>query len=357
MDRGHDRLLPRTPLLEDESYLDYMEAVRNFAITEMFPQLGEQAEQALADAGIPDGGMQEPFETVESVINPLPLYGTWRRVMRSQQQMAWDKIVGSLHADGEEQTQVQRLDEAERERPGRLHYDPAFEVPAYATMPIHLQPGGYVADPLAGIAFHHGTKVFYQGLNDQDELHQDIVARMATPADGEVRRSLDVACSIGQCTTALKQRFPDAEVHGLDVGLPLLRYAHRRAVDLDVDVHFHQGLAEDLPFETGHFDMLLSYILFHEVPKRLFQPIIDEYFRVLRPGGMLTIEDAPNQTEFPAGNRLWLRFDAVYNCEPYSPDFVASDLPAMLEAAGFVDIDVSPTPTFLSRTVARKPAG
>ena len=28
--------------------------------------------------------------------------------------------------------------------------------------------------------------------------------------------------------------------------------------------------------------------------------------------------------KLPAGNRLWLRFDARYNCEPYSPAFVAS---------------------------------
>jgi hypothetical protein len=77
---------------------------------------------------------------------------------------------------------------------------------------------------------------------------------------------------------------------------------------------------------------------------------------VLRPGGMLTIVDAPNDRNLPAPNRLWLRFDAIHNCEPYSPAFVACDLPALLEAAGFVDIEVSPTPTFLSRTIARRPA-
>ncbi len=328
MDRGNDGLMPRTPRLEDESYLDYMETLRNFAINEMFPRLGEQAEAMMADAGLSDGGASLSSAELEKTVQPLPLLGTWQRVMRSQQKMTWQKIVDALHAEAD--VQQRRLDEAEQKGGGRLHYDPQFVVPKYASLDIHLQPGGYVGDELGGAAFHHGTRVFYQGLNDQDELHQQIVDDIALPADGKVKRVLDVACSIGQCTTALKQRFPDAEVWGLDVALPLLRYGHRRALDLDVDVHFQQGLAEELPYESEHFDVLLSYILFHEVPERLFQPILNEMFRVLRPGGMLTIVDAPNDRNLPAPNRLWLRFDAIHNCEPYSPAFVACDLPALL---------------------------
>ena len=354
MDRGYDGVLPRTPKLEDESYLDYMEAVRNFAIVDLFPRLGEQAEQAIAAFDIKDGGVDRSLEELEPALAPLPLLGAWKRIMRSQQQMTWRKIVDSVHAESSEHRR--RLEEAERERPGRLHVDPAFVVPDYATTEIHLQPGGYTGDELGGIAFHHGTRVFYQGQNDQDELHQQVVDDVITPADGQVARVLDIGCSIGQCTTALKQRFPKAEVWGLDVALPLVRYAHQRAVDLDIDVHFQQGLAEDLPYEDGAFDVVLAYILFHEVPERLFRPILKQMYRVLRPGGALTVVDAPNDRHLPLPNRLWLRFDAIYNGEPYSPAFVASDLPALLKSAGFIDIEVSPTPTFLSRTIARKPS-
>ena len=38
-----------------------------------------------------------------------------------------------------------------------------------------------------------------------------------------------------------------------------------------------------------------------------------------------------------------------------SPIVVACDLPALLEEAGFTDIQVEMTPTFLTRTTCRKP--
>jgi len=332
MNRGTIGLLPRTPTLEDESYLAFMESLRNHNIRAMFPNIMGFADAADADS--------------------RPYTRLWKRLMRSQQQQTWQKIQDSYaqrraHYEAE-------LDAAERSRPDRLHYDPNFEVPKYATLDIHLQPGGYCGDSLAGYVFHHGTKVFYQGDNDQDQLHRQVVELIATPEDGTVQRVLDLGCSIGQCTTALKQRFPDAEVCGLDVGLPLLRYAHKRATDLGIDVHFRQGLAEDTQLPSGQYDVILAYILFHEVPERLFSQILAEVHRLLRPGGRFTVVDAPNNRNLPAANRLWLKFDALYNCEPYSPAFVASDFRQLMTDAGLRVTHAGPTPTFLHCTTAVK---
>lgn len=352
--RGLTGVTPRTATLEDESYLEYLQEVRNLAIRRMFPRLAGQLVQATARRGYDNAGQEAPMDEVLDAAAELPLSGTWKRVMRSQQALTWEKIQAT-HGAHRAQFEAE-LEHAETQRPDRLHYDADFEVPEYATYPIHLQPGGYVGDSLAGYVFHHGTRVFYQGDNDQDELHQQVVDTLAAPADGKIAKVLDVGCSIGQCTTLLKQAHPDAEIWGLDVGLPLLRYGHKRAVELDVDVHFKLGLAEALPFADGEFDCVLAYILFHEVPERLFQPIINEIHRVLRPGGTLTVVDAPNNTQLPAPNRLWQEFDARFNCEPYAPAFVASNLPGMLGTAGFSDINQFPTPTFLSGTTAVKSA-
>lgn len=332
MNRGTIGLLPRTPTLEDESYLAFMESLRNHNIRAMFPRI-------MGFAEAPDAELR-------------PYTRLWKRLMRSQQQQTWQKIQDSFaqrraHYEAE-------LDAAERNRPGRLHYDPSFEVPKYATLDIHLQPGGYCGDSLAGYVFHHGTKVFYQGDNDQDELHKQVADLVATPEDGKVHRVLDLGCSIGQCTTALKQRFAQAEVYGLDVGLPLLRYAHKRATDLGIDVHFQHGLAEDTRLPSGQYDVILAYILFHEVPERLFTKILSEVHRLLRPGGRFTVVDAPNNRNLPAANKLWLKFDALYNCEPHSPAFVASDFAQLMTDAGLRVTHSGPTPTFLHCTTAVK---
>lgn len=353
VDRGWVGVTPRLPTLEDESYADYMEGVRNFAIRELFPVVGDQVTSAARAASLPDDGESGPYADVAKVTNSIPLVGVWKRIMRSQQQMTWEKLQES-YASNRSQYEAE-LAAAERIRPEGLSYDADFEVPDYAKYPIHLQPGGYVGDTLAGYVFHHGTRVFYQGENDQDELHKQVADFLAPPATGTINRVLDVGCSIGQCTTALKQRFPHAEVEGLDVSLPLLRYANRRAIDLDVDVHFRQGLAEALPYQDSEFDSVLAFILFHEVPKRLFRPIIDEVFRVLRPGGSFTVIDAPNGHAFPVHNRMWMDFDAQYNCEPFAPAFIATDLQVLLEDAGFTAVSEGPTPTFLRATTAIRP--
>ena len=87
MDRGMTGVLPRTPTLEDESYLDFMEDVRNFAIREMFPVVGKQVEAAVRKAGLADDGATVPYRELGAVADPLPLVGVWKRIMRSQQQI------------------------------------------------------------------------------------------------------------------------------------------------------------------------------------------------------------------------------------------------------------------------------
>ena len=72
MDRGHTGLLPRTPRLEDESYLAFMESYRNHAIRGMFPHIAQ-----LAGAAEASGGSADEQTYVR----------TWKRMMRSQQQL------------------------------------------------------------------------------------------------------------------------------------------------------------------------------------------------------------------------------------------------------------------------------
>jgi ubiquinone/menaquinone biosynthesis C-methylase UbiE len=250
------------------------------------------------------------------------------------------------------------MDAAEAAHPERIHIDPDFIEPDYTRREIHCQPGGYTDDPMGGIVFHYGTKVFYEGFNDQDELHIELAQKATAPGDGRIERVLDIGCSIGQATTVLKDIYPEAEVWGLDVGKPLVRYAHARAVRLVKEVHFKHALAENSCFPDDHFDMVLSYILFHEVPVTKMKHIIAETFRVLRPGGTFSIYEFPSndKNQVPASTRFLVDYDSKNNCEPYSPAFVASDFRGIIEAAGFI-VEEGPllTNPFLQSLVARKP--
>ncbi|MEL7188187.1 MAG: class I SAM-dependent methyltransferase [Pseudomonadota bacterium] len=363
MDRGSIGILPRPTKLADESYLEFVTSFRKFAIQRGFPVVAANGEAQLeravksGEVAPPEDGKQVPLDEVKRVFREVPITPTWQRFVRSQQEMMWRGTRKSFLRDGD--NLMKRMDEAEQSNPSNIHVDPTFEPPKYTRCEIHCQPGGYTDDPLGGAVFHYGTKIFYEGFNDQDELHIELAEKATNPADGKIDSVLDIGCSIGQATTVLKDLYPQAEVWGVDVGLPMIRYAHMRATERGKDVHFKQALAEDSGFADGQFDMVLSYILFHEVPVKKMTEIIAETFRVLRPGGTFSIYEFPNNNENFAvsdAHRFMIDNDSRDNCEPYSPAFVASDFKGILEGAGFV-VEDGPTlsNTFLQSLVARKP--
>jgi ubiquinone/menaquinone biosynthesis C-methylase UbiE len=180
---------------------------------------------------------------------------------------------------------MSEMEAADKAGPGTLELNPGIG-PEYTTHEIHMQPGGYSGDPFAGHLYHYGTNNFYSGRNYQDDLHVGMASKIPVPKDGKILRILDAGCSCGQMTVALKQRFPEAEVWGIDVAGPMVRYSHMRAVDLGVEVHFAQRLAEDSKFPDNHFDIVTSYILHHEVTAEASRQIIKESHRILRPGGV-----------------------------------------------------------------------
>lgn len=363
MDRGIIGVLPRPTKLADESYLEFVTSFRKFAIQKGFPVMAANGEAALkkamdkGDVKTPADGSEMPLDDIKKVFATVPITPTWQRFVRSQQEMMWR---------GTRQSFVRNADQimadmaaAEKSHPDTIHYDPNFEPPAYTRCEIHCQPGGYTDDPLGGAVFHYGTKIFYEGFNDQDELHIELAEKATKPQNGKIARILDLGCSIGQSTTVLKDLYPQAEVWGLDVGLPLIRYAHMRAVQRGKDVHFKQALAEDNGFDDGYFDMVHAYILFHEVPVKKMKEIIAEVFRTLRPGGVFSIFEFPNNDkgQVPPGYRFMIDNDSRDNCEPYSPAFVASDFKGILQAAGFV-VEQGPAVSndFLQSLIATKPA-
>jgi ubiquinone/menaquinone biosynthesis C-methylase UbiE len=87
-----------------------------------------------------------------------------------------------------------------------------------------------------------------------------------------VERALDVGTGTGAGARAIRERFPSAEVVGVDVSPAMLAEARR----LSPDVSFVEGDASRLPFGDDSFDL---------VGHQNMIPFPDEVARVLRPGG------------------------------------------------------------------------
>ena len=356
-DRGYIGLLPRPSKLADESYLEYVQSFRKMIIQDMFPAVSELGEAGYSEwkaKNKPDANTNE-LSDIKREFRKAPIALTWQRFLRTQQEMMWRRTRQSFVRNGDHV--VNKMEASKNLGPGKLIYDADFVVPTYTRQEIHLQPGGYTDDTLGGVVFHYGTMVFYEGSNDQDELHMEL-AELTTKPEGNCNRILDLACSIGQASTALKKLNPAVEITGLDVALPMLKYAHYRAVDQGIDVTFQQALAEEMPYEDGHFDAVMSYLLYHEVAEEKIEEIVTEVYRVLRPGGTFSIFDFSNNfgENLPASQRYLIDFDSRNNCEPYSVGFVHCDFMGILRRAGFkVEAGPQTSNPFLQSTLATKP--
>ncbi|HSS81309.1 MAG TPA: class I SAM-dependent methyltransferase [Gaiellaceae bacterium] len=95
------------------------------------------------------------------------------------------------------------------------------------------------------------------------------------------KRVLDLGTGTGLAAFVAAQRFPEAEVVGIDLAPGMVEQASQRTPpELAGRVRFEQGDAARLPFEDGAFDLVqLANMI----------PFFDELARVTAPGGHLVL--------------------------------------------------------------------
>jgi len=102
-------------------------------------------------------------------------------------------------------------------------------------------------------------------------------------------RVLDVACGTG--VVAVTAARHGARVTGLDLTPQLLDVARDNAVTASVDVEWHQGDVEDLPFTPESYDVVVSQFGHMFAPRP--EIAVGEMLRVLKPGGTLAFSTWP----------------------------------------------------------------
>ena len=330
--RGTVGIQERMPSLDLESRHEFLTGFRAWTQGPLGRAAEERANAIFKAKGIdPEGDV--PLEQVQAALEGDPIVGASVRYWITGQQHCWKLVADEFHANAD--AYMAELDAAEKAGPGSVTLDPDFKVPEYASHEIHIQPGGYVGDPFAGYIYHYGTNHFRMG-NEQDQRQKLVASTAEPPEDGRFKRILDLGCGPGRLTVALKERFPDAEVWGIDVSGPMVRYAHMRAADLGKEVHFVQGLAEDTGFPDGHFDLVYSYILFHEVPASVTRAIVKEVHRITRPGGVFQSGDFRADQRPPTPYRSFRRWwDYRWNNEVWRNEFQDMHFGKEIARAGF----------------------
>ena len=282
---------------------------------------------------------------VRRVMRDEPYYQTWSALQRTSQEMMWESVSSSVAR--QLPNIVTRANQNGAEPGsllGSLTLDPDLPIPAYHTaVDIHCQPGGYHTelgqdDVAAGAIYDRAVYIY--GMSRlgamNDEMGQSVAVYLQHQyPDFQPQKILDMGCTVGHSTLPYVDTYPNAEISAVDVGAPVLRYAHARAEALGKRVHFSQQNAEQTNFADGSFDLIVSHILLHETSSKALRNILKESYRLLAPGGMMIHQEVPQYHGMDPYDAFILDWDTYNNNEPFWGTLRDSDLNALAVQAGF----------------------
>jgi ubiquinone/menaquinone biosynthesis C-methylase UbiE len=320
----------------------FVVALKGYLFAELEPPLQALTRETAASLEA-DTGAKATLQDVRRRLAQRPLYQNWVSGMRAAQELMWQAAGDCVDR------QESRLEELAAAAPavGTLRTDPEFKVPRYlAATDTHMMPGSYHTDPTGrsdvrqGAVFDKAASLYSlgrQGGQMNDMRGNTVVAHLFERfPELEPQRILEIGCTVGNSLVAVAKTFPAAEVHGIDVGASLLRYAHARARYLEVPIHFSQQNGEQTDFPEGGFDLVYSSALLHETSAKAIRRIFAECLRVLRPGGVMIHLEVPFRAE-TATAFDWVRadYESRYNNEPFWMGAVSADLAELAREVGF----------------------
>lgn len=337
-------LLPETTV-QDVSRQQAVVALRRILSSKVRTQSRRHYERVGAVAFEKEHGRRpETLEDIEEALFNVPAYRVWSAANRAVQEMLWVSVGEPILRDQERiNAEADRICGAEA-KIGSLHLDPSYTPsPEVAEIDIHLQPGGYAlertpGDVVAGALYETGGNVFSFSVGGhRGDSKAAAVIRLVEAMDQDFNpaRILDIGCSAGAASAAYAWHYPNADVHAIDIGAGMLRYAHARAESLGLRVHFHQMDASDLHFQNDHFDLVVSHNALHEMSDRTRLGMIAESMRVLRPGGLLVYQDVDARSitdPILMADAVW---EKNFNGERFWLTYGNADIASEMGAAGF----------------------
>jgi 2-polyprenyl-3-methyl-5-hydroxy-6-metoxy-1,4-benzoquinol methylase len=123
------------------------------------------------------------------------------------------------------------------------------------------------------------------------------VPAYVSPQEVAQGRILDFGCGGGASTLVLHRLFPEAEVVGVELDETYISLAEPRRQFYGIDnVRFHQSPGPDrLPPDIGTFDLIVLSAVFEHVLPEERDPVLDMLWSVLRPGGVMVVDQTPHR--------------------------------------------------------------
>lgn len=160
--------------------------------------------------------------------------------------------------------------------------------------------------------------------------------------------TIDLGCGTGDSTWAVNDALTSksAFVSGVDLSPYMIEIAK-----LQYDLNFVHANAARLPFPDNSVDLITSFAMFHEMPKRYSICVLEECNRVLKPGGHLVLWDQKITTE----SAITQECKGAPSIEPYLSSYARLNITDWLLDKEYVKIQHS-SDKFMQEWYARKDA-
>ena len=106
------------------------------------------------------------------------------------------------------------------------------------------------------------------------------------------KKVLEVACNMGTTTIELAKKY-GCQITAVDLDTKALEQAHLAAAKAGVEefVTFEKANAMKLPYEDDTFDIIINEAMLTMQTEKGKAKCMEEYYRVLKPGGVLLTQD------------------------------------------------------------------
>ncbi|MBJ89885.1 MAG: SAM-dependent methyltransferase [Woeseia sp.] len=162
------------------------------------------------------------------------------------------------------------------------------------------------------------------------------VANLVDGLELEGKRILDIGCGIGGPAFVLASKY-GAHVTGIDIEPQLIEQARIRAEKLGLSSRckFIKVAPGPLEFPDDSFDVVFSAGVIMTIEDQ--EEVLTEAFRVLKPGGTLTVYDwMKREGEYSEDMLYWFKMERLtYAMKTFS------EYKTMLQDNGFIDIELN----------------
>ncbi|KDP31787.1 hypothetical protein JCGZ_12248 [Jatropha curcas] len=230
--------------------------------------------------------------------------------------------------------------------------NPSITYPDYYLSPFHAYDEGNLSWLAAAEAEPATMSMVRRAIPDASTLEEanqvmrgnwlDAIEQHHLRCSGNSMISdiLDVGCSVGVSTRFLADKFPSAKVTGLDLSpyfLAVAQFKEKNGTPRKNPIRWIHANGEDTGLPSKSYDLVSFAAVLHECPERAIVGLFKEAFRLLRPGGTISLTDQAPKSKILQELSPVL-FTLFKSTEPFLDEYYLTDIEGRLKEVGFVNV-------------------